>query len=106
VMAVKASSSMTFRSGCSVGAPADNTGFCAPCRVAAVPPWEPCTSSITVMFWLPEGHATGEVVLGVCGTDSLSLLVGRVLLSAHIDPNSDSEFSGEEVSGSTNLRGS
>jgi hypothetical protein len=51
------------------------------------------------MFWLPEGHATGEADLGVCGTGSLPLTVGGVLLSAHIDPSSASEFSGEELSG-------
>jgi hypothetical protein len=78
------SSSMTFRDGCSAGAPADVAGFCAPCIVAVVPPWEQCTSAVTVMLWLPERDVTGEADLGVCGTGSLSLSLGGGLLSAHI----------------------
>jgi hypothetical protein len=102
VMTVKlSSSSITSRDGCSAGAPADDAGFYASCLVAVVPPWEQCTSAVTVMFWLTEGHATGETDLGVCGTGSLSLSVGGVLLAAHIEPSSASEFSGEELSGST-----
>jgi hypothetical protein len=84
LMTVKSSSpSMAFRCGCSLAAPADDGGSCAPCLVTVVPPWEQCTSAVTVMFWLPEGHATGEADLAGSGT-------GRVLLSAHIDPSSES----------------
>jgi hypothetical protein len=93
VMTVKSSSSSIIsRDDCPAGAPADDTGFCAPCLVVVVPPWEQCTSAVTVMFWLPERHGTEDAYLDLCGAGALSLLVGRVLLSAHIDPSSASEY--------------
>jgi hypothetical protein len=85
--------------GCPVQALADNVGFCMPCFTTLVPPWEQCTSAATVTLWLPEGHITGEVDLALPGSDCVcvSLILG-ILLFAHIETFSESEFSDEELS--------
>jgi hypothetical protein len=51
---------------------------------------------------LPEGHITGEADLARHGSDCLLFtLVGGVLLSAHMEAISESEYSDEKLSNST-----
>jgi hypothetical protein len=51
VMTVKSSTSaISSRFGGSEEAVAGTAGFCTPCLVALVPPWEQCTSAATTTF--------------------------------------------------------